>query len=503
MPIQRIEQSITRLGNDEIYGNGADGNMTISGSTSLSRDMYYKNLTIDSGATLTTNGFKVYVSGVLTVNGTIGLPAGGGAVSTGTVAGTTPVATSRTNSIGGSAAGSTYTASQLSTNTLQWLEAFVGGGVFYNPSGLISATGGAGGGNGAPGTVTPGANGTGATAGGAGGTGYLSLRAPGESGGPGTNGTPGSNGQAGTTPPAASAGVGAIGGGIVFIAAKSIIGSGSIRSEGRNATAGGPSATGTGATNGAAGTAGTTAPNVAVAHHTDNHLHYSYPGGHASRSAPALPHGSSPTPNRVEQAHVHRWVHGNWIHHSDHNGHYNHGFMCPGGHQDNFTHTYNYIDYRPGIPASDFYHVNGIDHTSIVHVGSSHSAPHYYNYSGDLRPHCVWSVYNGKTHHNVHGNWPRQHHDNHQEYFRSRSASVKHVNHLTATGGAGGTAGQAGGNGTNGSTTAGTDGESGGGGGIICITDAAIPGTITTSVAGGTLSGVSGSSGMLITVLNT
>ena len=37
----------TRVGGLFAYGEGADGNVTISTNTSLTRDMYYNNLTIN------------------------------------------------------------------------------------------------------------------------------------------------------------------------------------------------------------------------------------------------------------------------------------------------------------------------------------------------------------------------------------------------------------------------------------------------------------------------
>jgi hypothetical protein len=46
--------------------NGSDGNVTISTPTTLTRDMYYDNLTVNS--TLTTDGWIIYVKG--TINGT-------------------------------------------------------------------------------------------------------------------------------------------------------------------------------------------------------------------------------------------------------------------------------------------------------------------------------------------------------------------------------------------------------------------------------------------------
>jgi len=58
-------------GNSFPYGDGTDGDITISVDTTLTRDMYYNNLTINSGKILYPVGFKIFVKGTLTVNGTI------------------------------------------------------------------------------------------------------------------------------------------------------------------------------------------------------------------------------------------------------------------------------------------------------------------------------------------------------------------------------------------------------------------------------------------------
>src|SRR2546426_12736233 len=52
-----------------LFGDGSDGDVTITKtkSTFLTRDMYYNNLTIESGQTLNPNGFRVFVSGTLTL----------------------------------------------------------------------------------------------------------------------------------------------------------------------------------------------------------------------------------------------------------------------------------------------------------------------------------------------------------------------------------------------------------------------------------------------------
>ena len=55
----------------QIYGLGEDGNVTIpSGTTTLTRDTYYQNLTIASGGNLVTDGWRVFVAGLLTLTDT-------------------------------------------------------------------------------------------------------------------------------------------------------------------------------------------------------------------------------------------------------------------------------------------------------------------------------------------------------------------------------------------------------------------------------------------------
>lgn len=61
-----------------LYGDGSDGDTTISGNTSLSRDMYYNSLTVNEGVTLTTNGYRIFVENTLTNNGIIDNSGGNG-----------------------------------------------------------------------------------------------------------------------------------------------------------------------------------------------------------------------------------------------------------------------------------------------------------------------------------------------------------------------------------------------------------------------------------------
>ena len=50
-----------------LFGNGFDKDVTIGANTKLDRDMYYHNLTIKSGYILKPGGFRIFVSGTLTM----------------------------------------------------------------------------------------------------------------------------------------------------------------------------------------------------------------------------------------------------------------------------------------------------------------------------------------------------------------------------------------------------------------------------------------------------
>ena len=71
-----------------IFGTGDDGNVTISGTVTMTRDMVYENLTIPTGAVLITGGYRIYVKNTLINRGTIkhdgtnasGITFGGGGV---------------------------------------------------------------------------------------------------------------------------------------------------------------------------------------------------------------------------------------------------------------------------------------------------------------------------------------------------------------------------------------------------------------------------------------
>ena len=54
-----------------LFGDGSDDDVVLSSNTSLSGHQYYQNLEVQSGVSLVTNGFKIYVRDTLTLEGTI------------------------------------------------------------------------------------------------------------------------------------------------------------------------------------------------------------------------------------------------------------------------------------------------------------------------------------------------------------------------------------------------------------------------------------------------
>jgi hypothetical protein len=66
-----VSPAYTAKASFNLWGNGSDGNVTIATSVSLSRDMFYNNLTINAGVSLRTNGYRLFVAGTLTNNGII------------------------------------------------------------------------------------------------------------------------------------------------------------------------------------------------------------------------------------------------------------------------------------------------------------------------------------------------------------------------------------------------------------------------------------------------
>lgn len=130
------------------FGDGSDGNVTISTPTTLTRDMYYNNLTVND--VLTTGNYRIFVNGTLTGTGTIQSNGNNGTTattSTGAAGGTvtagyfsnTPGVAGGNGSINNGNAGANASAS---TSGLGSTGSSGGAGGSYS---LASKTGGAGG----------------------------------------------------------------------------------------------------------------------------------------------------------------------------------------------------------------------------------------------------------------------------------------------------------------------------------------------------------------------
>lgn len=221
----------------EAFGNGIDGDVTISVDTTLTRDMHYNNLTIDNGVTLYPAGFVIYVAGTLTNNGTIS--AKGATGTAGSTAGS-----ARPDNAG----------CYLISNPFLSAPA---GGVGTNAGGA-SGTGNAAGGAGGSPSVSSGnlyapfllKAGCGGGSGGSHGqlvAGKTGLSTPfGASGGTGKTGS-------GTLSNWATGGNGGGGGGVILIFAKTINNTGTINAEGGIGGAGGTASTSRGGGGGGGG----------------------------------------------------------------------------------------------------------------------------------------------------------------------------------------------------------------------------------------------------------
>lgn len=100
-----------------IFGSGEDGVATISTNTTLTQDKYYLDLTVNTGITLDTAGYRVFVQRNLFLWGTLGMAAGPSAQ------GSLGIGTqdaNATNSLGGASATYTVTAPTAALGGEQW-----------------------------------------------------------------------------------------------------------------------------------------------------------------------------------------------------------------------------------------------------------------------------------------------------------------------------------------------------------------------------------------------
>ncbi len=336
MAIKRTNRPIVqREGGDAIFGEGTDSDVTIaSGTTTLTKDMYYNNLTVNSGATLFTNGFRVFVKGTFTNNGTVGMPTAtehSVADGSGTIAG-------RQNALNPAKAWGTST-DPLSVTDIYDLDDAVSGW-FITAAGTITKIGGGSLGTaGAAGTTlaNPGA-------GGAGNAGTFPGASTGQAGGAGNAGNPGNPAVPG------AGGAGGLGGGLVIIFAKTIAGSGTIVSQGRAGSAG------SSPTPGASGNLGNSAPGI-TGYHTSGFYH------HPAGSTGPNPGAGNPHP-------------------AGHNPHVP-GTAHPAGHNPHVPGTAHPAGHNPHVPgnphpAGHNPHVAGNYHGSGTHTSAHNPNTHVY-----------------------------------------------------------------------------------------------------------------------------
>lgn len=145
------------LPSQAFFGDGSDGDVTISSNTSLTRDMYYDDLTIQTGFTLSTKGYRIFVKGTLNCEWTGKIASNWWAGGTGAIGVSTGV-----NPAGGAAWAADYTGATLPTPKV-WVIGAVGGyssngitgtAVTLNETMTAAVAGGAGGAGswGSPGT---------------------------------------------------------------------------------------------------------------------------------------------------------------------------------------------------------------------------------------------------------------------------------------------------------------------------------------------------------------
>lgn len=190
-----VDNADTRLAKtsaEQMYfGDGSDGNVTIGSNTTLTRDMFYNDLTISASFSLNTANFRVFVAGTLTnnnaTNGIVNNGVAGGNASAG-VAGTAGTAVAAGSLVGGtngaagattggassggagSGAGTIFLAAR--TIAVQGGIQAVGGnaGTSFSAGGGVNGAGNAGT-NAASTFITAGAGGDGGAGGGVGGSG--------------------------------------------------------------------------------------------------------------------------------------------------------------------------------------------------------------------------------------------------------------------------------------------------------------------------------------------
>jgi len=222
------------------FGDGHDGDVTISGATTLTQDMMYHNLTIGAAGVLNTGGYRVFVTGTLAIaaGGNInnnGGAGGNGAGGTGAAGGAAGAAITRTPFRTASSAGGAGANAPGGTGTNNGAGGAAPTDVLTSialyPQNFLAGCGGGGGGS-RGNTGVAGSAGVNCLAGALGGAG-------------GTAGGSGNNAESG--------GGGGGGGGVILLYANTINNAGTIQANGGTGGNGGTSGTGLGGNGGGGG----------------------------------------------------------------------------------------------------------------------------------------------------------------------------------------------------------------------------------------------------------
>lgn len=125
------------------YGDGSDGNVTISsGTTTLTRDMFYNNLTLSGTGILNTAGYKIFIKSILDITaaqaGAIQWNGNNGSNASGATGGAAP-ATETSGSLGAIAEGGAGPTATTGNGTAG------SAGTLTNTNGGVSGAGGSGG----------------------------------------------------------------------------------------------------------------------------------------------------------------------------------------------------------------------------------------------------------------------------------------------------------------------------------------------------------------------
>ena len=270
----------SRKGGLDIYGDGSDGDISVIGAISLTRDMYYNNLTVFANSQIDTNGFRIFVKNTLhlvdstSVIGRLAESVNAGTLLAGAASGIK--ASDTLGGDGGLNVGENLFAETEFYNLSQAIVGYKFNAVTNQLRILMGGSGGKPGdqgSKGADGVASPGGAGSPGSAGSPGNRpGFEnSVGSPGGKGRTGATGNPGNVGSGGIGGDGGPAGLGGTGGGVVVIASRYIIGSGIVRADGFAPGVPGegtPGTPGSSGNPGSAGNRGSKAPDFYQASYT-------------------------------------------------------------------------------------------------------------------------------------------------------------------------------------------------------------------------------------------